>query len=103
MGFFDLFSSKSKVLKDWDKFMEDNSQNFNTAPDSISSLIHKYPYNLTTKSGLMVVSIMQLFINAIKDRSGLNNIYGGYVLVTPSILDPLTISLTVRSEEEPEN
>ncbi len=84
MGFFDSFSS-SKTLKDWDKFM-DNSQNFNRTPSSNSSLIHKYPYNLVTNSGHAVSTIMQLFINVIKQKSGLNYIYGGYVLVTPSIL-----------------
>lgn len=85
MGFFDSFSS-SKTLKDWDKFIDD-SQNFNRTPSSNSSLIHKYPYNLVTKSGHAVSMIMQLFINVIKQKSGLNNIYGGYILVTPSIVN----------------
>jgi hypothetical protein len=86
MGFFDSFSKKT--LKYWDDFM-DSSKNYNRSPSSNNSLIHKYPYNLTTKSGHTVSNIMQLFISVIKQRSGLKNIYGGYILVTPSILkDP---------------
>lgn len=94
MKYSNPLSKKSYSLKDWDQFMGIYSseegkilKNLNMEPNSTDSLIHRYPYNLENKKGQKTRHIMQSTIEGLKKKSGLSSIYGGYVLVTPKIIE----------------
>jgi hypothetical protein len=94
MGLFNFLSKKSYSLEYWDQYMNIISlddgkilKNLNSKPNSSDSLIHRYPYNLENKKGQKTRHIMQSMIVGLRKKSGLSSIYGGYVLVTPKIIE----------------
>jgi len=95
-----LFNSSRKLKKKysleyWDQYMDtfysdDNgklTKNHNFEASFSDSLIHQFPYNLENNKGQKTRHIMQSMIAVLRKKTGLRHIYGGYVLVTPKIIE----------------
>ncbi|MDB9722884.1 hypothetical protein OAA83_03025 [Candidatus Marinimicrobia bacterium] len=62
-----------------------STYSFNKNPNDINPLLDQYPFDLTDNKGIFVKDILFRIVHDLRQRSGLNDIFGGYVLLEEPI------------------
>jgi len=66
----------------------------NEKPNNINPLLDRYPLDLTNNAGIFVKDMIIAIVNELKMRAGLQDIFGGYVLLESPINSFSNIGLT---------